>query len=126
MKTKHAIMRLLRISELHYGQLVEGLGYQYARYQCLGCEAAVSYLTHTSAYWKWWCRHFDIRDEIFLRDFGSYTQDELLDDVRDAWAHSHLPEQVEGRIPDPAWDQMLDAIRREEDAERPAVYSQNQ
>lgn len=122
MKTKHAIMRLLRITEMHYANAVEVLGYQYVRHVCANCRGAEEYLTRTTAFWKWWMRHFDIRDEVFLQYFGSYTDDAVLEDIRNHWAASHQPSEVEGRIPDPAWQQMLAAIREEEDATRP-VYS---
>jgi hypothetical protein len=123
MKTKQQIMQLLRMSQEGYAKAVERLGYAYAEYNCLNCKGAVEYLTRTSAYWKWWMRHFDIRDEIFLADYGSYTGRECLHTLRTYWIESHSPEQVEGRIPDPAWQQMLNAIREEEDALRP-VYHQ--
>lgn len=118
-------MALLRLSEMEYAELVEQFGYAYARYQCLGSEAAVNYLTQTSAFWKWWMRHFDMRDELFLIEFGSYTQKQVLNDIKDMWFKNHLAHEVEGRIPNPAWSQMLEAIRQEEDAKRP-VYSDNQ
>lgn len=124
MKTKQPIMQLLRMSQEQYAKAVERLGYAYAEYNCLNCRGAVEYLTRTAAYWKWWMRHFDIRDEVFLADFGTYTAPECLHTLRQYWLESHAPEAVEGRIPDPAWQQMLAAIRAEEDAKRP-VYSPN-
>lgn len=119
MKTKQHIMRLLRINEMHYANAVEAIGYKYVRHVCANCKGAEEYLTRTAAFWKWWKRHFDIRDEIFLQDYGSYTGNECLDLVREHWLESHEPEQMEGRIPDHAWQQMLNAIREEEDAQRP-------
>lgn len=121
MKTKQAIMRLLRLTEMEYAECVEEFGYAYATYQCMGSEAAVHYLTRTAAFWRWWMRHFDIRDEIFLIEFGSYSQQQVLEDIQEMWLRNHLPSEVEGRIPRPAWQQMLEAIRIEEDAQRPSL-----
>ena len=126
MKTKQQIINLLRITEAEYAKAVEAFGYSFIRYYCAGSTGAEEYLTRTGAFWKWWMRHFDIRDEIFLADYGSYTALHLVDDVRDNWNDSHQPETIEGRIPDAAWMQMLDAIDEEENAQRPVYAEINQ
>jgi hypothetical protein len=143
MKTKQDIMRLLHMKEIEYAHAVENLGYQFAADNCANCVGAVDYLVRTKAFWKWWMRHFDIRDELFLSQYGAYSVDAELDTdgykflfqlgvkpignttewLRKMWAESHQPANISGRIPDPAWQQMLTAIREEEDAPRP-VYKQ--
>lgn len=113
MRTKQAIMQLLRINEMQYSETVEDLGYMFIRHYCTSPVGVEDYLAKTTAFWKWWCRQFDIADEVFLADYGTYTQPELTQDLRIYWLQAHLPEVVEGRIPDPAWEQMFKIIHQE-------------
>jgi hypothetical protein len=123
MKTKFQIMNLLCMDAGEYAQAVEAFGYAFVIYYCANCTGAVEYLTRTGAFWKWWKRHFDLRDEIFLSDYSSYTDTEMSESLREYWDNSHSPETIEGRMPNPAWRQMLDAIRTEEDSRRP-IYNE--
>lgn len=139
MKTKEAIIELLQLTEMEYAKAVEQMGYNYANENCANCTGAVEYLTRTSAYWSWWKRHFDVRDEVFLAQYGSYNVDAAIDKdsykflkgigvkpiistknwLRKLWLESHHPDNINARVPDKAWAQMIDAIRKEEDAQRP-------
>lgn len=110
MKTKLAIMNLLKLTEMEYAVAVERFGYSYARYYCSGCESSVAYVTRTSSFWKWWMRHFDIRDEIFLHDYLPYAGTNTVNTLREYWNETHQPEVVEGKIPDHTWQNMLAKI----------------
>jgi hypothetical protein len=124
MKTKQQIMTLLGIDELAYGRAVESYGYSFVRHYCSNSTGAEEYLTRTSAFWKWWMRHFDTRDEQFIADYGSYCEPRMRVNLRSLWNDSHQPDVIEGRIPDAAWMQMLDAIDEEDKLNRPA-YAKN-
>lgn len=111
-------MRLLRLSELQYAECIEAFGYRYVRFNCDNCPRAEQYLTRTRAFWRWWMRQHDIRDEVFLATYGSYTQAECVPELRLFWLEHHAPEAIHPWIPDPAWQQMLDLIDKELEEKR--------
>lgn len=106
-------MRLLRLSEQEYAEAVEAFGYRYVRFNCNNCPNAELYLTRTRAFWKWWMRQFDIRDEVFLQTYGEYTAPDCLPWLRQYWLQHHAPEAVHPWVPDAVWQHMLDLIDAE-------------
>lgn len=113
MKTKPNIMHLLQMDELQYAEEVEQFGIVYAKFYCYQIKGEAELMIQTKSYWEWWKKHFDIRDEIFLKDFGCYADTTVVNYLRLMWAEQHQPERLTGKIPTIVWDEILKNLKQE-------------
>ena len=114
---KPAILKLIGITELVYAQLVEDLGYQFARHYTLGNEWSVNYLTKTAAFWAWWRSQWQLRDEVFIADYNDYAGTGSENNLFEWWLESHTPQKVESYpsryIIQQAWALMVEEVDQE-------------
>lgn len=110
-------MALLGLNEAQYAERVEHFGYAFATYYTINNEWSVKYLTRSAGYWAWWKKQFDLRDELFLAEYGAYKGQGIEADLIQLWTGTHTPVKVEA-YPAPhiiadAWQNMLQAVNEE-------------
>lgn len=115
--TRAAILNLLGITHDTYSTTVEQLGYGFAWHYTQHNEWSVNYLTKAAAYWNWWKKQWQLRDEVFVVEHTAYANTGSENELLELWLDHHDPQQVEcypsAFILQQAWTQMVEEVDKE-------------
>jgi hypothetical protein len=108
---------LIGLSEKAYNEAVEQLGYEFAERYTLHNEWSVNYLTRSAAYWNWWKKQWNLREEVFYTEYADYAGAGAENELFELWLQHHSPDHVEG-YPSPyiiqrAWEEMINNVDKE-------------
>lgn len=95
LSVKERIIALLNLSEENYAAIVEKYGYDFAWYYTQQHEWSVVYLTRSAAYWNWWKRLWETRDEVFLKDMEAYLNTNSEAHLQELWFDHHMPNEID-------------------------------